>query len=68
MKTKLIFIQKIILSILVVGTATIFIHLCLDAKNRNNCIDKVNNCDNGVERYTYSSNYIGKCDCKITCK
>lgn len=66
MKGKLI--QKISLSIIIICATIIFIHTSLDAKNRNNCMSKAKSCDNGIERYTYTSKYIGECDCKVTCK
>lgn len=68
MKIKSVFIQKIILSTITIFTIIIAVHLFLDAKNRNNCMSEIKNCANGVKKYSYTSKYIGECDCIVTCK
>ncbi len=68
MKAKSALILRIALSIILICASIIFIHTSLDSKNRNNCMSKAKSCDNGVKRYTYTSKYIGECDCTVICQ
>ena len=67
MKLIPIFYQKIMLAVLCAAVFIIANHLVVDNYNRKKCREVAKTCENGFTDYSYSSYYIGRCNCRIEC-
>lgn len=67
MKLSPIFYQKIMLAVLGVAMVTMATHAITDNYNRKKCLEMAKTCENGFTDYSYSSYYIGRCNCRIEC-